>query len=221
AGVDALRPAPPGDRRRGARVLRCGRAGGVRRARRTSANPARGRARGRPRPLAPTGRRSRTNHSIPQPADRAMTSLIDRQRQHVMFTWSAQQRARPLEIVGAERARFEVAGKGWVWDLESQVYNVNVGHRHPHVQARMIEQIEALPACAPNAALPIRATLGELLAAHTGLAKAFLTTGGSEAVENAIKIARLVTGRSKIIARKHSYHGATLAVLEIAGDVRK
>lgn len=138
-----------------------------------------------------------------------------------MFTWSAQQRARALEIVDAERARFEVAGKGWVWDLESQVYNVNVGHKHPHVQQRMIEQIQQLPACAPNAVLPIRAQLGELLASRTGLAKAFLSTGGSEAVENAIKIARLVTGRSKIIAREHSYHGATLAVLEIAGDVRK
>lgn len=148
-------------------------------------------------------------------------SLTDRQRAHVMFTWSAQQRARALEIVDAERARFEVAGKGWVWDLESQVYNVNVGHRHAHVQARMIEQIQQLPACAPNAVLPIRAQLGELLAIHTGLVKAFLTTGGSEAVENAIKIARLVTKRDKIIARQHSYHGASLAVLEIAGDMRK
>jgi taurine--2-oxoglutarate transaminase len=148
-------------------------------------------------------------------------SLSDRQREHLLFTWSAQRRARTLEIIDAERARFEVAGKGWVWDLESQVYNVNVGHRHPHVQARMVAQIESLPAAAPNAVLPIRAQLGELLATHTGMAKAFLTTGGSEAVENAIKIARLVTGRSKIIARKHSYHGATLAVLEIAGDMRR
>ncbi len=148
-------------------------------------------------------------------------TLTDRQRDHLLFTWSAQRRARTLEIVDAERARFEVAGKGWVWDLESQVYNVNVGHRHPHVQARMIEQIQTLPAAAPNAVLAIRAQLGELLATHTGMAKAFLTTGGSEAVENAIKIARLATGRNKIIARKHSYHGATLAVLAIAGDLRR
>ena len=154
-------------------------------------------------------------------------TLTERQRQHLFFTWSAQQRARSFELVDAERARFEVRDKGssssprWVWDLESQVYNVNVGHKHPHVQARMIEQVQALPACAPNAVLPIRARLGELLATHTGMSKAFLTTGGSEAVENAIKIARLVTGRSKIIARRNSYHGATLAVLEIAGDARK
>jgi taurine--2-oxoglutarate transaminase len=149
------------------------------------------------------------------------THLTERQRRHLFFTWSAQQRAHGLEVVDAERARFEVGGKGWVWDLESQVYNVNVGHKHARVQERMIEQIRTLPACAPNAVLPIRARLGELLAQHTGMAKAFLTTGGAEAVENAIKIARLVTGRTKIIAREHSYHGATLAVLEIAGDPRK
>ncbi len=138
-----------------------------------------------------------------------------------MFTWSAQTAARELEIIGAEGAQFEVAGKGLVWDLESQVYNVAVGHRHPHVQARMIAQIETLPACAPNAVLPIRAQLGQRLAEHSGMGKAFLTSGGSEAVENAIKMARLLTGRTKVLARRHSYHGATLAVLEIAGDARR
>jgi taurine--2-oxoglutarate transaminase len=149
------------------------------------------------------------------------TTLPEHQREHVFFTWSAQQRTRGLEIVDAQRARFEVAGKGWVWDLESQVYNVAVGHRHPHVQRRMIEQIERLPAAAPNAVLPIKAELGDLLARHTGLGRAFLTTGGAEAVENAMKIAMLLTGRSKFVARRNSYHGATLATLAVAGDPRK
>ncbi len=149
------------------------------------------------------------------------SSLTEQQRAHLFFTWSAQSRARTLEITDARGARFEVAGKGWMWDLESQVYNVNVGHGHPHLRARMTRQIESIAACAPNAVLPIRAELGALLARHSGMAKAFLTTGGSEAVENAIKIARLATGRSKVITRRHSYHGATLAVLEIAGDSRK
>jgi len=148
-------------------------------------------------------------------------SLTDEQREHLFFTWSAQSRARSFEIVAGEGPRFEVAGHGWVWDLESQVYNVNVGHGHAHVRARMREQLDGIAACAPNAVIPIRAELGRLLAEHSGMAKAFLTTGGSEAVENAIKIARLVTGRSKVIARANSYHGATLAVLEIAGDPRK
>ncbi|NVB37637.1 aminotransferase class III-fold pyridoxal phosphate-dependent enzyme [Pseudenhygromyxa sp. WMMC2535] len=153
--------------------------------------------------------------------DPASTSLLERQRAHLFFTWSAQRGAKGLEITDAAGARFEVAGKGWVWDLESQVYNVNAGHKHPHIQQRMIAQIQALPACAPAAVLPIRAELGELLAQKTGMAKAFLTTGGSEAVENAIKLARLLTGRTKVITRRNSYHGATLAVLEVAGDMRK
>lgn len=145
----------------------------------------------------------------------------ERQREHLFFTWTHQAGVQGLEITDAKGPRFEVAGQGWFWDLESQVYNVNVGHRHAHVQRRMIEQIQTLPACAPNVMLPIRAELATMLAERTGLHRAFLTTGGSEAVENAVKIARLVTGRSKVVTRRQSYHGATLAVLGIAGDLRK
>ncbi|MCA9718610.1 MAG: aspartate aminotransferase family protein [Myxococcales bacterium] len=149
------------------------------------------------------------------------SALFDRQREHLFFTWSAQRDVLPLTIVEAAGPRFRTLEDGWLWDLESQVYNVNVGHGHAHVKARMVAQIGTLPAAAPNAVLPIRAELGALLGARTGLHRAFLTTGGSEAVENAIKIARLVTGRSKIITRRNSYHGATLAALGVAGDVRK
>jgi taurine--2-oxoglutarate transaminase len=139
----------------------------------------------------------------------------------LLFTWTAQRGIRGLEIDDASGARFHIAGKGWVWDLESQTYNVNVGHRHPHLVARMLEQIETLPAAAPHAILPVRAKLARLLKERTGFAKTFLTTGGSEAVENAIKLARLFTGRSKIVTRRSSYHGATLTALQVAGDRRK
>lgn len=144
-----------------------------------------------------------------------------RQREHLFFTWSAQHNVQGFEIVDAAGPRFKVAGSGWMWDLESQIYNVAVGHRHPHIQARMIEQIKSLPAAHPHALLSVREELSELLHRHTGMHQAFLTTGGSEAVENAIKIARLVTGRSKIIARRNSYHGATLTILGISGDPRR
>lgn len=144
-----------------------------------------------------------------------------RQREHLFFTWSVQQEVEGFEIIDAEGARFKVADVGWMWDLESQIYNVAVGHRHSRIQQRMIEQIKTLPAAHPHALLPVRVELSELLNRHTGMHKAFLTTGGSEAVENAIKIARLVTGRSKIITRRNSYHGATLTVLGVSGDPRK
>jgi taurine--2-oxoglutarate transaminase len=149
------------------------------------------------------------------------SELFRRQRDHLFFTWSVQSEVGPLEIIDAAGPRFATRDHGWLWDLESQVYNVSAGHRHPHIQRRMIAQIEALPAAAPNAVLPIRAELGVLLRRHTGLHRAFLTTGGSEANENAVKIARLYTGRSKVITRRSSYHGATLAILGIAGDDRK
>ena len=144
-----------------------------------------------------------------------------RQSNTLFFTWAAQAAAEGLQIVDAQGAKFQLSDGRWIWDLESQVYNVNAGHHHPGIKSRMIEQIRRLPACAPHAVLEIRAQLGELLAEKTGLQKSFLTCGGSEAVENAIKMARLFTGRSKIVARQHSYHGASLAVLEVSGDPRR
>lgn len=145
----------------------------------------------------------------------------DVQRDHVFFTWSAQRGQAGMEIDDAKGARFHVPGKGWVYDLESQVYNVNIGHRNPHVVDRMKAQLETLPAAGPNVVLPIRAELGALLHEKSGLKKAFLTAGGAEAVENAIKMARLVTGRTKVVARRNSYHGATLQTLTVAGDPRR
>ena len=149
------------------------------------------------------------------------TPLAAAQKAHLLSTWSVQTAAPVMTIDQARGARFHTVEHGWLWDLESQVYNVNIGHGHAHVQDRMIAQIREQPTAAPNVILPIRAELGAMLSRVTGLEKAFLATGGSEAVENAIKIARLVTGRSKIITRRSSYHGATLAVLGVAGDARK
>lgn len=147
------------------------------------------------------------------------------QRERLFFTWSTQAGAegppQGFEIVDAKGAKFLSPDGVWRWDLESQVYNVNAGHKHPHIIERMKAQLDAVPACAPHALLPVRAELGGALADLTGLHRAFLTCGGSEAVENAIKIARLVTGRKQVITRRNSYHGATLAVLGIAGDARK
>jgi taurine--2-oxoglutarate transaminase len=153
--------------------------------------------------------------------DEHAPELARAQAERLFFTWSAQRSVRPFAIDLARGARFHTPEYGWLWDLESQVYNVNVGHGHAHVQERMIAQIRSQPTAAPNVLLPIRAELGALLHRHTGLEKAFLATGGAEAVENAIKIARLVTGRSKIVTRRQSYHGATLATLGVAGDPRK
>ena len=81
------------------------------------------------------------------------------QRDRVFFTWSVQQNVQGFEIVDAEGPRFKVAGQGWMWDLQSQTYNVCAGHRHPQIIARMIEQIQALPAAHPHVLLPVRSEL--------------------------------------------------------------
>ncbi len=144
-----------------------------------------------------------------------------RQREHLFLTWTAQRVGKAFEIDRAEGARFHVPDEGWKLDFESQVYNVNVGHGHPHVLDRMREQLASVSTAAPNVLLPIREELARRLCELTGMARVFLATGGSEATENAIKIARLATGRAKIVARRQSYHGATLSVLGIAGDYRR
>lgn len=143
------------------------------------------------------------------------------QSDSLFYTWAKQRGTRGLEIVGGKGARFELANGRWMWDLESQVYNVTVGHQHPHLKARIAAQLDAVPAAGPHAELPIRLEAAQRLCESAGMHKAFLATGGSEAVENAIKIAMLFTGRSKVICRRNSYHGATLGVLAVSGDPRR
>lgn len=143
------------------------------------------------------------------------------QRERLFFTWSVQHDTRGYALSAGQGARFQVDGRDWLWDFGSQIYNLVAGHGHARIQERMIAQIRETPAAHPHALLPVRAEVGELLHRHTGLAKAFLTTGGSEAVENAIKISRLFTKREKIVTRLTSYHGATLAVLGVSGDPRR
>lgn len=140
---------------------------------------------------------------------------------HIFYTWTAQRSAHPLTVDAAEGARFLTRERGWLWDLESQTYNVNAGHGVAHIQERMIAQIRELPVAGPNMRVGVRDQLAAVLAERTGLERAFFASGGAEAVENAIKIARLYTGRSKIVTRRRSYHGATLATLGVGGDPRR
>jgi taurine--2-oxoglutarate transaminase len=150
-------------------------------------------------------------------------TLDERQAARVFTTWSAQARAPLLDIVGGQGARFETADGARWWDLGSMVWNAVLGHGHPRVKAALAEAAGRGLLVTPNAAFPAKARAGELLAEVTpkGLTKSFLCLSGAEANENAVKIARLVTGRKKIVARTRSYHGATLAMLSLSGDPRR
>ncbi len=149
--------------------------------------------------------------------------LEARQRRHVLYTWSAQDRAAPLPIARGEGAWFiDHAGERWL-DFESQVFNVNAGHGDRRIVDAIKRQADELACAHPAAVFEAKAALGEALARVTppGIDRFFLCLSGAEANENAFKIARLVTGRAKVVARRRSYHGATMGALSLTGDHRR
>ena len=139
------------------------------------------------------------------------------------FTWTAQHGAKPLELVGGEGAWFTTSdGSRWL-DLGALSYQVNVGHGNRRIVEAIKRQADSLALSAPNAVFPAKVELAERLLAMAGpgFSKVFFTLGGAEANENALKIARLVTGRLKNIARYRSYHGASMGALSLTGDWRR
>ena len=154
---------------------------------------------------------------------RMSESVGDRQAAHVFYTWSAQASAVPLEIVDGAGVRFTTADGARWWDLGSMIWNAGLGHAHPRMRKALAEAAGRGLLVTPNAAFPAKLRAAELLTEVTppGLEKTFFCLSGAEANENAVKIARLVTGRKKIVARTRSYHGATLAMLSLSGDPRR
>jgi len=139
------------------------------------------------------------------------------------FTWSKQRGAAGLEILGGEGAVFETAdGAEWL-DFGSMIYSANLGHGHPRMIATVKAQADRLCLAMPKSVYPQKRLLAERLLriAGEGYRKVFFTLGGSEANENAIKMARLVTGRYKVLSRYRSYHGATMGALSLTGDYRR
>ena len=142
---------------------------------------------------------------------------------HSLFSWSAQAGLDPIEIVRGEGAHFWDAAGRKILDLASLVFNASAGIHHPKIVEAIREQAGRLPAAGPSMATEIRGAYGAALAEVTppGLDRFFFTLGGADANEHAIKIARLCTGRPKIVARYRSYHGATLGSLAASGDPRR
>jgi taurine---2-oxoglutarate transaminase len=144
-------------------------------------------------------------------------------RAHVFHSWSAQGAISPLPVAGAEGS--------WFWDYEgnryldfsSQLVNTNIGHQHPKVVAAIQEQAGRLCTIAPQFANDVRGEAARLITelAPGDLDYVFFTNSGAEANENAIRMARLVTGRHKILSAYRSYHGATAGAITLTGDPRR
>jgi taurine--2-oxoglutarate transaminase len=144
-------------------------------------------------------------------------------KQHSIFEWSAQAAVNPIPMTRAKGIFFWDANGKRFFDFNSQLMSVNIGHGDPRVIQAIKDQADRLPYANPYMATEPRATLGKMLAEISpgDLNKAFFTLGGSEANENAIKVARMVTGRHKIIVRYRSYHGGTAGSATLTGDPRR
>ncbi len=149
--------------------------------------------------------------------------MIDLCKKHTLYTWAVQDQVDPWPIARAEGVYFWTPeGKRYL-DFNSTLMSVLVGHSHPKVVAAMKEALDGLIFAYPQSATEARARLGRMLAELTpgDIDTFFFTTGGAEANENAIKIARTATGRFKILSRYRSYHGATNATMQLTGDPRR
>ncbi|MGW9068679.1 aminotransferase class III-fold pyridoxal phosphate-dependent enzyme [Streptomyces yangpuensis] len=160
-----------------------------------------------------------TPHATPH----TLAAVKDADRKHVFHSWSAQALIDPLAVAGAEGSYFwDYEGKRYL-DFSSQLVNTNIGHQHPKVVAAIQEQAARLCTLAPGFAVDVRSEAARLIAERTpgDLDKIFFTNGGAEAVENAVRMARLHTGRAKVLSTYRSYHGATAAAINLTGDPRR
>ncbi len=149
--------------------------------------------------------------------------MIDLNKEYTLFSWSVQSAVDPLPIVRAEGTYFwDANGKRYL-DFSSQLVYLNVGHQHPKLVQAIQEHAANMCLVQPGYVTEPRGVLGKLLAQVTpgNLKKSFFCLGGAEANENAIKIARMYTKRSKFIARYRSYHGATHGAMALTGDPRR
>lgn len=148
---------------------------------------------------------------------------MEREEHPFFFTWSAQSKAAPMEITGGEGAWFDTKGGGRWLDFGSLSYQANLGHGDKRIGEAIKRQCDELLLTVPSGLYPAKTALAKALLAKAppGFTKVFFTLGGAEAVENALKIARLVTGRHKTLSRYRSYHGATMGALAISGDYRR
>ncbi|MGX2996271.1 aminotransferase class III-fold pyridoxal phosphate-dependent enzyme [Streptomyces sp. JNUCC 64] len=157
----------------------------------------------------------------PDPVTGAAVKAAD--RAHVFHSWSAQELIDPLAVAGARGAHFwDYEGNRYL-DFTSGLVFTNIGYQHPRVVAAIQDQAARLATFAPAFAVEARSEAARLIAERTpgDLDRIFFTNGGAEAVENAVRMARLHTGRPKVLSAYRSYHGATSAAINLTGDPRR
>jgi taurine--2-oxoglutarate transaminase len=149
--------------------------------------------------------------------------IIDLCKRHTLFSWAAVDDVNPVPIERAEGVYLYTTDGRRIIDFNSQLMSVLIGHSHPKVIAAIKEQLDTLIYVYPGMATEVRARLGRMLAEIVpgDINTFFFTLGGAEANENAIRAARLYTGRQKILSRYRSYHGGTNLCMQLTGDPRR
>ncbi len=142
---------------------------------------------------------------------------------YVFHSWSAQATLNPINVVGGEGSTFWDDGGNRYLDFSSQLVNLNLGHQHPDLVKSIQDQAGSLATIQPALANEVRGELARLIVEVAGepFAKVFFTNGGADANENAVRMARLVTGKRKVLSMYRSYHGNTTTAITLTGDPRR
>lgn len=153
----------------------------------------------------------------------AQREVRENDRQYVFHSWSAQGAINPLPIAKGEGVRFwDYDGTEYL-DFSSQLVNLNLGHQHPGLVKAIQDQAGRLATIQPAMANDVRGELAKRIVEHSfeGARSVFFTNGGADANEYAVRMARVHTGRQKVLARYRSYHGSTSTAITLTGEPRR
>jgi taurine--2-oxoglutarate transaminase len=156
-------------------------------------------------------------------ADLTAERTYELDRRHVFHSWSAQAGLDPMVVTKAEGSHIWDQDGNRLLDFTSQLVYTNLGHQHPRIVAAIQAQAAQLCTIAPQHATAARSEAARLIAAHTpgDLDQIFFTNAGAEANEHAVRMARLHTGRIKVLSTYRSYHGGTQLAVNLTGDPRR
>lgn len=149
--------------------------------------------------------------------------IIHNNSEYTLFSWSKQKGTNPIAVKYGEGVYlYDYEGKRYI-DFSSGLMNVNIGHGNQRITEAVVRQMQEVSYVTPSCVTKVRGELGKRLAeiCPGDLNKAFFTLCGATSIENAIKLARLYTGRHKILTRYQSYHGASIGAISASGDPRR
>jgi taurine--2-oxoglutarate transaminase len=151
------------------------------------------------------------------------TEIIQNNLDYTLFSWSKQKGQNPIAVKHAEGVYLYDYDGNRIIDFSSGLMNVNIGHGNQRITDAVVRQMQEVSYVTPSCVTKVRGELGKKLAeiCPGDLNKSFFTLCGATSIENAIKLARLYTGRYKILTRYQSYHGASIGAMAASGDPRK